>query len=270
METKTCTRCEQLKPHEQFSRRRAEKDGRDYYCKECRRYLAHQLAEDRTRRRAEGLIHLADTKTCKGCGKTKPLMDFPIQTAQEDGHHWLCFDCKRSRERAYGRRYREKHPEQKRQSGRKYARKDEVRQLRSELMLKAKYGLTPEAFSAKLAAQGGKCPFCADGTEVEKWDVDHDHYCCPDAQTCGRCLRDILCHKHNIGLGYWDDDPERLREAADYIEAWRAIIKPEARAARPQKPRESNGRPRKPLTMLPDGRDSRPLPGARHDATETC
>lgn len=250
MDTKTCIRCEQAKPITEFSKRTSEKDGRDYYCKVCQRYKAHRLAEERSEQIAQGLVHLAETKACSECGMVKALMDFPRRASSPDGHHWWCFDCKRARERAYGRAYRDRHPEQRRQSTRKYVRKSEVRQLRSELALKTKYGLTSDTFAAKLAAQGGKCPFCPDGAEVGKWDVDHDHYCCPDAQTCGRCLRDILCHKHNIGLGYWDDDPDMLRRAADYIEAWRAVIKPEAKVPYPQETRGPNGRPRKPLTVL--------------------
>lgn len=172
-------------------------------------------------------------KECKSCGIEKPLLDFPIRSSTPDGHYWLCFDCKRARDREYGRQYRERHPEQKRQSARKYARKDMARQVRSELALKTKYGLTPEAFQEKLAAQGGRCPFCPEGVETTNWDVDHDHACCAGASTCGKCLRDLLCHKHNVGLGYWNDDPEALRQAADYIERWRAAIQPGPTGSRP-------------------------------------
>lgn len=165
-------------------------------------------------------------KSCRKCGMTKLLLDFPVRSDQADGHHWWCFECKRAKDRAYGEVYRAVHPEEKRQNGRKYARKPEVRAARSAQQLWAKYGLTPETFEAKLAAQGGQCPFCLPGAEVPKWDVDHDHACCPTSDTCGQCLRDILCHTHNIGLGYWRDDPDLLRAAADYIESWRAKIVP--------------------------------------------
>lgn len=95
----------------------------------------------------------------------------------------------------------------------------------------AKYGLTPGQLQARIDEQGGRCPFCSPGTEVANWDIDHDHRCCPGAQTCGQCLRAMLCHKHNTGLGYWDDNPDLLRAAADYIERWRAVIQPQPRPA---------------------------------------
>jgi predicted DNA-binding protein (UPF0251 family) len=192
---------------------------------------------------------LTPRKVCKTCEELKPLLDFPARSSSPDGHFWHCFDCKRARDREYGRRYRERHPEQKRQNARKYARTDEARQLRSALSLKAKYGLTPAAFEEKLAAQGGRCPFCPEDTEVTKWDVDHDHLCCEGSQTCGKCLRDLLCHKHNVGLGYWDDDPDALRRAADYIEQWRKVIRPELKAERPI-PRPRTDLQRKTPTFL--------------------
>jgi hypothetical protein len=42
----------------------------------------------------------------------------------------------------------------------------------------------------------------------------------------------VLCHKHNTALGLFGDDPALLRQAADYIETWRAKITPRA-APRP-------------------------------------
>lgn len=166
-----------------------------------------------------------ETKTCRECQAPKPLVDFPIRRDQRDGHHWWCLDCKRAKEREYGKRYRMAHPDAKRRNARRYARKEDVRSRYGEAALLNKYGLTREAFDAKLAAQGGKCPFCPDGADdPSSWHVDHDHTCCPGANTCGGCLRDVLCHRHNMALGMWHDDPAKLRAAADYIERWRAKI----------------------------------------------
>lgn len=166
-----------------------------------------------------------DAKQCTDCKKTKPLLDFPRRKSSPDGHHWWCLDCKRAKDREYGAVYRARHPDQVRRNKRKYRRKEETRTKAGIANLLVKYGLTPEAFAAKLAAQGGRCPFCPhDADPPAVWDVDHDHSCCVGQQTCGGCLRDLLCHKHNLGLGYWDDDPAKLRAAADYIERWHAKI----------------------------------------------
>src|ERR1044072_5080 len=48
--------------------------------------------------------------------------------------------------------------------------------------------------------------------------VDHDHTCCSQRKTCGKCVRGILCHGCNTSLGGLGNDPERARKLADYID----------------------------------------------------
>jgi hypothetical protein len=84
------------------------------------------------------------------------------------------------------------------------------------------YGLTPEAYDALLKSQGGCCAICGspdprNGGQL-RWAVDHDHACCAGKKTCGRCVRALLCHPCNQGLGLFGDDPVRLRAAAAYLE----------------------------------------------------
>lgn len=101
-----------------------------------------------------------------------------------------------------------KHHRRSRQDGRKYD-------------LTNKYGMTLGEQEHMLASQAGVCKICAqleirrhkDGDAVAL-HVDHDH------ET--GLVRGMLCHKCNIGLGSFDDDPARLRAAADYIERHRA------------------------------------------------
>jgi hypothetical protein len=71
---------------------------------------------------------------------------------------------------------------------------------------------------AMIDAQGGKCLICSIefGDSVSP-NVDHDHRCCPDGQSCGECVRGILCRACNNGLGNFADDPERLISAASYL-----------------------------------------------------
>jgi hypothetical protein len=47
--------------------------------------------------------------------------------------------------------------------------------------------------------------------------IDHDHACCPGENSCGQCVRALLCIYCNTGIGYFKDEPERLEQAAAYL-----------------------------------------------------
>lgn len=84
--------------------------------------------------------------------------------------------------------------------------------------LKWKYGLTVEQRDALLAEQAGKCAICGTTEPGAKgWAIDHDHACCAETKTCGECVRGILCGRCNLAIGLFDDDPGRLRDAAEYV-----------------------------------------------------
>jgi Recombination endonuclease VII len=71
-----------------------------------------------------------------------------------------------------------------------------------------RYGLSLEEFRAILARQGNACAICKrSGVRLY---IDH----CHDT----RMVRRLLCGKCNTGLGFFGDDPVRLRAAADYLE----------------------------------------------------
>lgn len=73
------------------------------------------------------------------------------------------------------------------------------------------YGITPEQFAERLAAQDGRCAICRTDTPGGKgdWHVDHDH-------ASGR-IRGLLCHRCNLLLGNAGDDPARLQAAITYL-----------------------------------------------------
>ena len=65
-----------------------------------------------------------------------------------------------------------------------------------------RYGLTPESYAALLGAHGGGCAICGAMPNAQRFPVDHDHDCCPDAKrSCGKCVRGILCVPCNVALG---------------------------------------------------------------------
>jgi hypothetical protein len=82
-----------------------------------------------------------------------------------------------------------------------------------------RYGVTIEWFEAKLEEQAGGCILCGhipppDGIKAaSRLHVDHDH--------ATGAVRDLLCGRCNQGIGFFGDNPELLRKAAEYIERHR-------------------------------------------------
>ena len=79
----------------------------------------------------------------------------------------------------------------------------------------ARYRLRPEQFHQMIVDQGGLCACC--GVQVETWHVDHDHACCEGRNSCGKCVRALLCGPCNTTLGHAQDSVERLEALIAYL-----------------------------------------------------
>lgn len=139
-------------------------------------------------------------RTCTACGETKPLSEFYVKNKRPgaEGYNQPAAECKL----CSARRTRE----------RRKADPQQVRQTGSHSKLRSRYSVTPEAYAARLAAQGGGCAICgapasADGRRLS---VDHDH-------STGR-VRGLLCEPCNPALGCFKDDPDLLDAVALYLE----------------------------------------------------
>lgn len=78
-----------------------------------------------------------------------------------------------------------------------------------------RFGLSMEQYTKILSTQKNSCAIChtADpgGKGIyRKFAVDHDH-------TTGK-MRGLLCHKCNLGISFFKDNPEILRAAIQYLE----------------------------------------------------
>lgn len=136
-------------------------------------------------------------KTCVRCGEDKPMEDFPIDRCRRDGRYPYCKPCK---SQYMSERYQ---ANKARISGQDY-----------ESRLARRYGITPADYDRMLAEQDGACAICGTtdpsaDTRSTRLSVDHDH-------ETGE-VRGLLCGPCNRGLGYFGDNPDRLRRAADYL-----------------------------------------------------
>jgi hypothetical protein len=157
-------------------------------------------------------------KKCRGtCGEIKSLDEFHNKSDAKDGKYPICKVCKS----AYSKAYRVANCEviAAQHKGYYVANPNIKRNER----LKQKYGLTLDDYSRMLEDQLGLCanPGCFNepsNSRHGRFQVDHDHYCCPSVKTCGKCIRGLLCSGCNTALGYVCDDVKRLRGLADYLE----------------------------------------------------
>jgi hypothetical protein len=110
---------------------------------------------------------------------------------------------------ARARRYNAAHREERR------AYDASRREYKRDWPVRRRYGITLANQRELLERQGGRCAICrtpidAPGCSTGGFHVDHDH-------STG-AVRGLLCNNCNLGVGYFADDPDRLRAAAEYIE----------------------------------------------------
>jgi hypothetical protein len=139
-------------------------------------------------------------KCCGRCREIKALTEFTFSRHRTDGLNSTCKSC--HAEMAT-------HPEV-------LARRREIRGRRVKrdpdyewkYSVKRNYNITIAQYNAMLAVQGGRCAICrclpgaGGGGRCERLFVDHDHSCCAGDRSCGRCVRMLLCHRCNTGLGW--------------------------------------------------------------------
>jgi hypothetical protein len=73
-----------------------------------------------------------------------------------------------------------------------------------------KFGITLDDYNAMLQRQGGVCAICHRPPTGQRLAVDHSH-------STGN-NRGLLCFDCNVALGKFEDNPDRLRAAAMYLE----------------------------------------------------
>lgn len=86
-----------------------------------------------------------------------------------------------------------------------------------------RYGITPEQYDLMLLKQNSVCAICkmpeskTQEGRIIRLSIDHDHKCCPGNNSCGKCVRGLLCHKCNTAIGSLNDDPNNIRNAMIYL-----------------------------------------------------
>ena len=82
--------------------------------------------------------------------------------------------------------------------------------------LNRQYNLSPISCTQLLEKQDYKCAICREPVNGYS-SVDHDHACCAGRESCGKCIRGILCQKCNSGLGMFNDAVKLVTAALQYL-----------------------------------------------------
>jgi len=175
-------------------------------------------------------------RVCSVCKLEKPdSLFYKNSYIKPDSIRKYCNDCRNE----CRRRTHLKEPEINRAQGRKNYNKNQekinagAREKRKNdplrfkgYCLKKSYGIGLVEYDELLKKQNGVCAICKHtetsihhiSKKLKFLAVDHDRKCCPTIDTCGKCIRGLLCTRCNTGIGKMRDDPELLRTAAEYIE----------------------------------------------------
>lgn len=131
-------------------------------------------------------------RKCTKCGEEKIVSEFYLRSdGSGDGIRSDCKQCVRLNVAAY--------------------RKADPIRLKNT-WLKQDFGITMEQYNELFAAQNGCCAICEAHPAKQKrhFAVDHDH-------ATGK-IRGILCTNCNTAIGKMEEDPIRMRRAAEYVE----------------------------------------------------
>lgn len=101
----------------------------------------------------------------------------------------------------------------------------ELKESRRNSKLKSQYGITLTEYNLLLNSKNGRCWICGSLPKNRNLSVDHKHLLNEKKlrKEKGHVLfrknvRGILCWKCNGAIGKFEDDPKRLRAAAEYLE----------------------------------------------------
>jgi hypothetical protein len=83
-----------------------------------------------------------------------------------------------------------------------------------------RHGMSRLAYESMVREQDGRCRGCGNAFQGDRWNIDHDHTCCPGSTSCGECVRGLICSACNWALGHAGDSVDTLLNLAMYLEAW--------------------------------------------------
>jgi len=174
---KKCVKCNIIKSKTEFHKHPQTKDGLCNACKECRNAANIEYNRNNKDIRRESYSKYQRSK--KGVEQSKKYYQENKSSIKErvKGYH--------------------------------VENKVRIKEKRSETYLKKKYNITKKEYDNILKNQNGLCKICGSVPGKKKLHVDHDH-------NTGK-FRGLLCYQCNVGLGFFQDSVQTLKEAIKYL-----------------------------------------------------
>jgi hypothetical protein len=148
-------------------------------------------------------------KICSHCKKEKEYNEFSKDKSKKDGYRYLCKICvsilSKEQRKIYYKTNKEKYKDYYIKNKHEFLKK--YRKNSRKLRLPKKYNITIDEYELLYNNQNGCCKIC--GLKLEILCIDHNH-------TTGR-VRGLLCGKCNSGIGFFNDNPDLLKNAAKYL-----------------------------------------------------
>ena len=120
-----------------------------------------------------------------------------------------CRTCAKARARAFGKR----HKAEISAKNKAWRQTPEGQRATRHADYMKHYGITLEQYEDMLANQEGVCAISGQSPSETRLHVDHDH--------ATNQIRQLLHSDINTAIGLFQENPEWLRKAADYIERWK-------------------------------------------------
>ena len=228
---KTCKRCNQNKIFSDFRVNVRNKDGYASYCTPCAKEYSKQWHRKTYQNKYAKEKTVGDTRICSICNDYKPFSDF-----KNEKYSW-CNICQKE----YDRKRNEKGLVRPRKylDGKMHCRDcneyltkenftirkntntrcDPCQIVHQHRQTVKKHGIDYEQYLEMYEKQDGKCKICSnvETSYKSRLSIDHDHACCPGENSCGKCIRGLLCFKCNTALGNVKDDVNILQNMIRYL-----------------------------------------------------
>lgn len=229
---KTCQKCKENKDFSQFRVNKNNKSGYASYCYDCARAYSKEYHKKRYNTKYPTEKTVGDTRICTLCNEYKPFSEF-----KHKKYSW-CNICQKE----YDRKRNEKGLVNPRKylDGKMHCREcneyftednftlrkhtntrcDACQIVYQHKRTVKKHGISYETYLEMYEKQEGKCKICKEEEKSyrSRLSIDHDHSCCPGYNSCGKCVRGLLCSNCNMFLGSAKDNIEVLKTAIEYLQ----------------------------------------------------